>query len=178
MNLKEIQRILEQEKLTCSLLSATEHVPLDRLLVSLGIDLKKRERLLEVIAAEQPFPSEYSRPSSTLLPIRIQFRIELPFHIGDEALNQVASLLLFLNHLIDLPGFELDELKGKAIYRYVWIVHPHMINAPLVMSIIGAITLNLSLFSETIEALADGSMSFNDLLSQITQLAHTSRSSN
>jgi hypothetical protein len=42
----------------------------------------------------------------------------------------------------------------------------------------GAIMLNLGLFSETIESLADGQMSFNDLLTQITQIADKSGSYN
>jgi len=170
MILKEIQKILEKNEFICSFFQMDNQAPFDRLLVFLGLDLKKRERMLEVIAVEQPIPPEYILPQSTPLPSRIQFRTELPFQIQDIALNQVASLLLFLNQLVDLPGFELDELNGKVFYRYVWVIHPHLIDATLMMSIMGAVMLNLSLFSETIESLADGKVSFNDLLSQITQL--------
>lgn len=176
MNLKQIQTILEKEEFTCSLFSADEYIPRDRLLVFLGLDLKKREQLLEVSAAQQPIASEYALPQGVSLPFRIQFRVELPFKIEDLALNQVASLVLFLNQFTELPGFELDELNGKAIYRYVWIINPEVITATMIMSIMGSIMLNLNLFSETIESLAEGKISFNDLLSQIVEIANRSRS--
>lgn len=175
MVLQRIQKILEAEEFTCSLFSANEQVPLDRLLVFLGLDSKKRERMLEVIGIQPPINPEYALPQATSLPFRIQFRIEIPFTIQDTSLNQVASLLLFINQFIDLPGFELDELNGKVIYRYVWLINSEAINATVIMSIMGAIMLNLSLFSETIESLAEGKMSFNDLLSQIVQMADRSQ---
>lgn len=176
MVLKQIQLMLEENEFMCSLFPANEQALFDRLLIFLGLDLKKRERMLEVIAIEQPISPEYALPDTSLLPFRVQFRTELPFKIEDIALNQVASLLLFLNQFIDLPGFELDELNGKVIYRYVWIIYPTVIDPPLIMSIIGAIILNLSLFSETIESLADGKTSFNDLLTQIVQLGDQAQS--
>lgn len=176
MTLKSIQLILEKNAFICSLFPANDQALFDRLTIFLGLDLKKRERILDVIAIEQPIPPEYTLPDATPLPFRIQFRTELPFHIEDIALNQVASLLLFINQFIDLPGFELDELNGKVIFRYVWIIYPTLIDATLIMSIIGSIILNLSLFSETIESLADGKTSFNDLLAQIVQLADQAKS--
>jgi hypothetical protein len=175
MILKEIQKILEKEEFTCSLFSASKEIPFDRLMVFLGLDAQKRERMLEIMADQQQVAPEYQLPQAAILPSRIQFRVQLPFKVQDIALNQVASLLLFLNQFIDLPGFELDELNGLVVYRYVWIIQSDAINAPLIMSIMGAVMLNLSLFSEMIESLATGKMSFNDLLSQVIQLAEGAR---
>ena len=176
MVLKRIQDILEKEEFICSISSANETISFDRLLVFLGSDVKKRERILEIKAGHQQVAPEFILPQTTTLPYRIQFLIQLPFKVQDIALNQVASLLLFLNQFIDLPGFELDELNGQVIYRYVWIIKPEAIDAPLIMSIMGAIMLNLSLSSDTIESLANGTTSFNDLLSQIVQFTENSRS--
>lgn len=170
MVLKEIQNLLEKEDFSCSIFSANKKAPLDCLSVFLGLDIKKRERILEIIASQQPISPEFTLPQGALTPYRIQFRIELPFKVQDLALNQVASFILFLNQFIDLPGFELDELNGQVVYRYVWIIKAEAIDSPLIMSIMGSVLLNLSLFSETIESLANGSMTFNELLSQITSL--------
>jgi hypothetical protein len=177
MILKEIQKILEKDEFDCSFFPADENAPLDRLLIFLGLDDRKRERLLEIMAAEQQIPPEFILSPARHPPYRIQFRIQLPFKVQDASLNQVASLLLFLDQFIDLPGFELDELNGQVSYRYVWVITSHAIEESLIMSIMGAIMLNLSLFSETIESLADGKMSFNELLSQIVKIADSARSS-
>lgn len=170
MILNEIKQILEKEEFACTDIPANEQFPFGQLLVFLGLDSKKRERILEITAIQQQIAPEFNLPHASSLPFRIQFRIALPFKIQDIALTQVASLILFLNQFIDLPGFEFNELEGQVTYRYVWIVQPSLIDSTLIMSILGALMLNLGLFSETIESLADGKISFNDLLAQIIKM--------
>ena len=176
MVLNQIKALLEKEEYECSFIPASENIPFDRLLVFLGIDDKERERILEVVESQQQVSPEFALPEAANIPYRLHFRIQLPFEIQDIALNQVASLLLYLNQLIDLPGFELNELEGKVLYRYVWIMQPATLDILPLMAILGAIMLNLGLFANTIETLADGQMSFNDLLAQIIQTIETSRS--
>lgn len=177
MVLNELKALLEKEEFDCTLIPSTMQVPFDRLLVHLGLDAKERERLLEIMASQQPVSPEFVLPQSTPLPYRLQFRIQLPFKVQDMALSQVSSLLLFLNQFIDLPGFELNELEGEVLYRYVWIIHPTAIDATLLMSILGSMMLNLGLFTDTIETLANGKMSFNELLAQVIKIAENSPSS-
>lgn len=175
MILEKIKEILDEEEFPCSLASVSEKVPVEHLLVFLGLDVKKRERMLEVMIGQQISP-ELLLSKTSSLPYRIQFRVQLPFKVHDIALSQVASLILFINQLIDLPGFELNELEGQVFYRYVWINQPASIDHLLIMSIMGSIMLNISLFSETIESLCDGKMTFNDLLAQITQFTDIKKS--
>lgn len=176
MILDDLKKILEKEEYDCTLSPNTEEIPFDRLLVFMGADAKGRERMLEVIASQQQVSPEFILPKAAALPSRLQFRLQLPFKVQDTALNQVASLILFLNQFIDLPGFELNELEGEVIYRYVWIMHPSSIDNTLIMSIMGSILLNIGMFCDTIESLADGKMSFNELLSQIINIAESARS--
>lgn len=175
MILQKIQSLLEAEGVECLLLPATKNLPFDHLKVMLELDDKKRERLLEIVALPQQTQAESTPPQVFNLPDRIQFRVQLPFKVQDLALNQVASLLLFLNQLSDFPGFELDELEGRVTYRYVWISPSTLLDSPSLMSIISAFMLNLRLFSDTIESLADGQTSFNDLLAQVVHLLDISR---
>lgn len=176
MVLKKVKQILEKEKFECSLSPSTAEFPADSLLVFLALDPKKRERMLEIAAGQQQAGIEFMMPQAAEIPYRIQFAVKLPFKVIDLALSQVASLLHFINQFIDLPGFELNEMDGEVIYRYVWIISPSVINAAFIMSIVGSMMLNLSLFAETIESLADGRMSFNDLLSQIVKISETAKS--
>jgi hypothetical protein len=177
MILEKIKKTLDNEEFPCTLSSATEKLPFEHLLVFLGLDNKKRERMLEIVTIQQQISPEFLLSPPPLLPYRIQFRVQLPFNVQDIALSQVASLILFFNQFIDLPGFELNELEGQVFYRYVWIIHPTSIDDLLIMNIIGALILNVSLFSDTIESLADGKQTFNDLLTQITQFTDNKKSS-
>lgn len=171
MVLDRMKALLEDEEYGCTLAPPTEDLPLERLFVFLGFDDQKRERLLEISATQQPTSPEFSVPNGETLPIRILFKVLLPFKVKNTALNQVASLILFLNQMLDLPGFELNELEGRILYRYVWITHPKSIDKILLMSIIGGVMLNLGLFAGTIESLADGRMTFNELLEKIVKMS-------
>jgi len=154
MTLEGIKKILDSEEFTCCLSPATEKIPLENLKVFLGIDAKGRERILDVSTSEQQVTPQFLLPDVPI-PFCIQFRTQLPFKVKNSALNEVASLLLFLNQRIGLPGFELNELDCEVIYRYVWVIHPSVIDRALILSIVGMLMLNLSLFVEIVESLAE-----------------------
>ena len=170
MNLKTIQTILEKEQLVGSIFPAGEDSPIDRLLIFLSVDSKKRERLLEITMTDPLAPPEHLLPQAQSLPCRIQFRLQFPFLVQNNGLNQIASMFLFLNHLAEFPGFELDELNGKIFFRYVWLTQSNSLEPHLITTIISAILININLFSDSIESLIDGKTSFNDFLSQIVHL--------
>lgn len=177
MLLEGVKNILNQQKFECALIPATKNIQVDQLLVFLSLDAKKRERVLEIFSRQQEFIPEQKLPEGVNPPHRLEFRVKLPFKVQDFALNQVASLLHYINPLLDLPGFELNELEGIVSYRYVWIMEPALRTQPLIMSIVGAIMLNLGLFETTIESLADGKATFNDLLSDIVKMAESIKNS-
>ncbi len=167
MILEKIKETLDKEEFACSLCPPTEKSPFDCLLVSLDLDNMKRERILQIIEDHEQLSADILISPAETVPHYIQFRSTLPFKTQDISLNQVASLLFFINQLIDLPGFGLDELSGSIAYRYVWIITTEAIDDRLVKRIVSSILLNLNLFSETIESLAQGKVTFNELLSQI-----------
>lgn len=168
--IKKIQEILENNQFICSSPLDEASSFIEKLEIILGPDHKERELVMEITATQQRIPPEYTHANPPSPPQQVQFWVELPFDVKDIALNQMSNLLHFLNQMIELPGFQLDELNGKVIYRYVWITHAKMVDDPLIMGITGAILLTLNLLEGTIESLAEGKVSFNDLLSQIVQL--------
>ncbi len=171
MTLEKIKNILEKEHFDCSYFSEKEK---NHLLLHLGFDDKKREKVLEIAAYDLPISPEHNSLEQGTLPLKIQFKTIFPFKIEDSSLNQVASFFLFINQLIEFPGFELDELNGIASFRYVWLTDAGMIEPPLVLSIIGSIMMNLVLFSDNIESLSMGDKTFNDLLEVIARLTASS----
>ncbi len=172
MLLQTIQRILTKNEFICSSFADDANSPFGNLSVVLNRDDKQRDRILHIQAIESPLADRQYFPNAPSLAARIQFVIALPFKTEDESLNQVASLLHFINHSSEMPGFELDELHGKVLYRYVWITDQKDIEEDLVLTLFGLIMLNLDLLSETIESVATGNKTFNDVLEEIVKIAN------
>lgn len=179
--LNNLKIILEKNNYECTIIPAGKELPTDQLVIYLGIDEKNREQIASVTTTQIEFPKEFLSKEKAV-PYHLHFRVKLPFKIEDLALNQVGSLILFINQFLDLPGFELNELEGIVTYRYVWLTYDtkdaEKEQDPLLLSIIGAILLNLKLFSEMIESLAEGKLTFNDLLEQIVEMGKNVSKSN
>lgn len=169
--LRHIQSLLEKEQLECSLVNGTEQSPTDHLLVFLGVDPNtNQEQILEITAQEQALDTKPTKSHSKEY-FRIQFHYFFPFPIDDLALNQVGSLLHFLNQTLDFPGLELNELENRISYRYVWLTKGNHIDSTLLICIISVIKFILTLFSGSIERLATGKTTFNELLKEIIEIA-------
>ncbi|MCE2983190.1 MAG: hypothetical protein LW832_06455 [Parachlamydia sp.] len=170
MTLAHIQKILEKAQILCTLLPESDSFLTETLLVSFGLDAKQKEKTLFI----QAFPMKLDTAQLKSEPIDSAYRIQFtcPFHFEalNAAMNQTASLLLFLNQLIDWPGFELNELTNKISYRIVWLVKESALDAQQILTLIGSIVLTTDLFSEAIEKIALGHSTFNDLLSEVEQL--------
>lgn len=161
-SLETIQALLVEEKLDCALVPADEVIGYPRLLVYMGEDYRKRERAIEISVQEQ-----YMKDLPLSGYLRIQLRIVLPFIISAMTAQDVGSLLLFINQMIDLPGFELHEVEDKASYRYVLMTAPNGLNKTLLTSVMGVMMVFLDLFTETIERVAEGKSTFNELLEEV-----------
>src|SRR5262249_42511673 len=102
---------------------------------------------------------------------RVQFQVGLPFNIQPSASGQVASLICYLNRLVELPGFEINEIDLQVFYRYVLMYGEEKFNKKLFISIVGYIMLLIELFGSSLEKIAEGKITFNDLLQQIIDIA-------
>lgn len=161
--LNDLKTALTEEKLNCSVVG--EH-----LLVYIGHDSKGREQALHIHAVEQIMEKSLTKnPHSTYF--LIQFRYQFPFKIEPSTALEVSSLLLFLNHLMELPGLELSELEEAIFYRYVLFYGEKRIHTDMFLAIIGVIGLILELFTESIEKVATGELTFNDLLEKVLEIS-------
>jgi hypothetical protein len=170
--LKQIYDYLIKANLDASLEAKSQALPYDRLLVFLGADYKNRERILEITSQDQQLNQNLADSSAIKDSYyRIQFHIPLAFKVQDLAIGQVSSLLLFLNQMLDFPGLELNELENQVSYRYILLAKDKGIDELLINSLIGIVLLILDLFTETIEYLAQGKSTFNELLEEIIKIA-------
>lgn len=142
------------------------------LLVYMGNDYKNRDRELFLFAQNQSLVNVFGKTAQKKTNYnRVQFQILLPFPVRNEAVFEVASLLHLINHMIELPGFELDELNNQISYRYVLLTGRPEDTPALYISILGIILMTLDLFTEVIEKMASGDSTFNQLLEEIVRLS-------
>lgn len=171
--LQQIEDVLSQEKVNCHIVDSSKENPQPRLLVFLGNDYQNRERILEITAKPQFFTGLPNRPEQASKEyVYVQFEVSFPFKVVEEALQDTSSLLLFINRMIDLPGLELDELNNRLFYRYVCLSPRLQEDSFLYISILGLIMMVLDLFTETIEKIASGQATFNQLLEQMIEISN------
>jgi len=171
--LKMIQDCLKNASFDCVLQPDLRAPPFGRLLVFLGTDQQGREKVMEITAQFQDLGEALQTPASSPHFIRVQFEICLPFTCQASACSELASLVTFLNRMLEIPGFELDEVNGKVFYRYVHLDHIEGEKKTVINGIIGAASLLTELFSELIESVAIGKRSFNQILEEMLQNMET-----
>jgi|GEM_PF-4169235 len=167
--LGQLQEILTGETYECIFIPAFEELPVDHLVVLLGIDSKEREQKLEISEYQRAFDFEGPAAISGTLIAHLQFKILFPFRVSDLAVNDLSALVHFINHSTNFPGFEFDELNGRVIFRYVLIIPFESINAMIIKNLFQSIQFNLILFSDLIEQVATNKSTFNDILSEIVK---------
>lgn len=169
--LNRFQSYLDSGELDSTVLSGNEDVPHDRLLIYGGQDYQQRERIIEVTTQIQQLGQNLGGSSQDEY-VRVQFQVTLPFKVEELAARDLSSLLLFLNKLIELPGWEFSELEDRIDYRYVLLTKQDGIDENLFNGIIGLILLITQLFTEIIEQVASGKRSFNNLIEEVIKIAN------
>lgn len=170
MNEKEVldslKDILDQEHFDTTLLAASDKVPWDILLLYMGHDAKKRERVLEITVRRQELGQGLKSKPHSKEYFHITFALKLPFLCQDEMLFDLGSVILYLNRFLDLPGFEMSEAEARPSFRYV-----HLTATPLdkqiILALAGMIGLYISVYSELLEKVASGEKTFNQVLEEV-----------
>lgn len=170
--LKAMEIMFQEDEFDCSF-ETSEALPFGCLLVYLGTDHFDRNRVLEITAQEQELGESLRETPIEHKFVRVQFEVTLPFDTKDYTANEVASLQALINRMIELPGFEFDEIDSKVFYRYVLLTPKTGIEKDLVVGITGVIMLYLEMFSEMMERVAEGKNTFSEILEQTLELFET-----
>ena len=165
--LEGCQSYLQQEHFDTTLLDAAEKVPWDILLLYLGLDGKKRERLVEITVRKQELGQALSKEKKDYF--HINFALQFPFVCKDEMLLDLGSVILYLNRFLDLPGFELSESEARPFFRYV-LLSQGKPDKQIVLAIAGLIGLYVTLYSELLEKVSLGEKTFNQILEEILEM--------
>lgn len=169
--LRHIEKLLVEENMEASVMEGNDEQPQDRLLVFIGNDVNSREQILEITAQDQEIGESLKQeiPVDAAHLARVQFQVKLPFKVANKASKEVAGLLCYLNRQMELPGWELSEVDDRIFYRHVLLTTHEEINKPLLVAITGMIMFILRIYSELVEGVAIGNMTFNNVLEKIIE---------
>lgn len=164
--LLDIQTHVKEAGLDAVLLPLDDGSGLEKVIVYGGKDGKDRLQLIEITSAGTEGPKGLKD-----VPIQPSFRIQIdacfPFTIADAALSDVAQFLHFINLQVELPGFYLDHLNDRILYRYVHLMEGDKPPKQLVLAVIGIALFLQDVFGQTFERLATGQATFPSLMEEI-----------
>ena len=101
----------------------------------------------------------------------LQFQFVMPLEVPAENFNQVSSSLHFFNRLLHCPGFELDEVSDRVIYRYAWFIKQSAIDLDLIKIVLENIQLCFKMFNPYVKEIAAGKYALEDILKQVIELS-------
>lgn len=159
--LQHIEKILKAEKLDATFFNRTEEIPYDNLIVFIGADAQDRPYILNITAQKQIMD-----PKKDSGIFRVQFQLKLPFTIAEFSYNQTSNLVALINRFLELPGLELNEVDREIFYRYVLLVDEKGLNREIILGIAGIIRLILDTHLKSIENVASGTITYDELLKQ------------
>lgn len=171
VHLQSIEQILKNEGFDCCVDPEDVAPPFGRILLFLGKAREEGELILEITTQHQELGESLRDPPELPQYMRTQFQLAFPFDALPASGNDIACLLAFLNRTLELPGFEFDEMHHKIFYRYVLLHKRGDFDKTLLLGVVGVALMLCNVFAETIESIAQGKSSFNDLLEELGQLS-------
>jgi len=167
--LKTIKTALDAADVDSVIQPADATTPHPRLILYTGKDIKGRGQMLEMTADAVEMGQELSNDPEEKgrSYLRLQMDSVFPFSVKPSSLAETAQFLHFINLQIDVPGFYLDYFNNIILYRYVMMADADHIPLRMLFSMIGIIMLLQDLFEAPLERLANGEVTFIDLLQEI-----------
>lgn len=169
--LAHIQSFLDEKDQASTLMEPSSEVPHERLLVACENENDQTADIMEITAHPQFFEGAFTKQNISDAYYLLQFQFIVPIEIPPENFNQVSSSLHFFNCLLHCPGFTLDELSDRVIYRYVWFIKRKGLDAFLLMQVLGNMQFCFKMFSPYIKEIAQGKYKLEQILEKVVKLA-------
>lgn len=169
--LEKLKKQLLDEGMDCTIFEESDEIPAPKLVVYLGVDNKKREKILEVTAEEQILPANFKdfqhmQVQSSFY--RLQIQSFFPIQYKPKSAANVASCINLINGLLELPGLISDEVNNKICYRCVQLVS-HDLDLALFIGIVGMHRMVQDIFIELLEKIGSGEMTYFEFIDEIAK---------
>lgn len=163
---------LKKEHMDCVVFDADQEFTKPRLLVYLGNDDEKRERVLEITVDEQVLPShfkDYTHMEVKEGIYRLQVQSIVPIEFVPKQAGDIASVINFLNGMLELPGFLSDEVENKVLYRTVQLIAQKELTTVILTGIVGMHRMVLDVFTSLLQKVGTGQMSYFEFLDEVVK---------
>lgn len=97
----------------------------------------------------------------------LQFYVSLPFTLTPRLLPEVAQVVVYLNVQLPLVGFGVNKDQERVYFRHMMMTEGQNASLPLVLEALDVIEFLITEFGDTLEAVASGSQSLEQALSQL-----------
>lgn len=162
--LKSIQETLDEEEFDCSFEAAGEEGGKDLVVVRLGE--KQRNHELQISCVDHPV-DESLFTGEQLPHVAVTFSTTFLIDLNPKTIYETARFISFLNTIVDIPGFELNELDNCVRYRYIFLGLPGSLDLFLLLTIIGVHMFAVDKILPFIESIIKEEVSFEDVLTLI-----------
>ncbi len=162
MNLNEMQAVLIKEGIYSRIVNPLGVSEATHIEIDLDEDHSGRDQIMKIKIDSQEINSEVKYHFT-----KIEFLVEYPFGYNPLASSDLARLIAFLNRFSDMPGFELDEVEQKILFRHVFLGKEDQADPIFLTSIIGLILMYIDLNVESIEKVAKGERSFDSVITEL-----------
>jgi len=162
-----VKEEIVKEGLDC-MMQSLEDSQQKNLLIYTGEDPAHRMRLIQIKVQTKETNPLSKGPKREELAC-FQFDAFFPFTVEDLSLEEVAQFLHFLNLQVEIPGFYLNHLDNTILYRYVLLSEGERIPYKTILALVGMAMLFQDVFSQTLERLAMGKVSFCGLMEEVQE---------
>lgn len=170
--LTTIKNAFEQLNLDFVDYKLQENYPFDRLKLVFGQDYKERPIIIHLTAFEQSQLKQLKQMIASEASFdRLQIIYEFPFSLEEKQGDNIANLILFINTLLDIPGFEVDLFHKRIRFRTVQVYGKQELDVQSLLGIIGTIFLYLETYMSTIENVNSSKTTFLEVLQQVLEIS-------
>lgn len=152
--------LLKKEEFDCILVESADPVPHEKVVVSLGKGSGDIPQFLDIYYSEQP-AGPLSTKGFTYKTYTFSTRYSLEYN--SDTVYETARFVNLLNTLVEIPGFEINELEQLIRYRYIFLSSAE-IEKELLLTIVGMHIFAVDMVLPLIDSIVSGKASFEDIL--------------
>ena len=177
LKLPSLAKFFKTQNMSSRIIEASNVIPFETLFVYLGDEANQEDpTILQIRIAKQEIEStdlELNDKPNPYGYYHIQFTLPINAHIEESGMSEVGRLILLVNRVCHLPGFEFDEVNKVLYYRYTMLIAGNEIDPYILISIVGTILLFVTTFSDYLKNLANGTAHFKDIVEDFKKIQET-----
>lgn len=167
VTLAGIKEFLKTQSTDVKMEKASQEMPLDHLVLRFGVDERNRPQSMSLYVVEKELGSLTAQKKMGTKATFIHLYMELPTHIQDEAVGDIARYILLINKALEFEGFGMSEVDRMIYFRHDLHCSQKQLSDEMLMGLIGYILLIVDTFLPHFERIASGEATFVETVEQV-----------